>query len=196
MPSDDTQSSSAVDALIDLILNTFRVFLMGKVGGGRNYGYGKQLRWAAKNALSDRYGAGHYSTRASHEARWMPFVHFLKSEFGIKDARDIDKTPIAAYAKHLAQQVQSQTMKVAYAQNLLSTVNVLLSTMRKDTILSVSPASAVGERTHVRSQVPKTLTQPSKTLNQSINGTKNNQLELAINRLVGKGPSRRPLAAA
>lgn len=165
---------------------------MSKVGGGRNYGYGKQLRWAAKNALSDRYGAGHYGTRASHEARWMPFVHFLKSEFGIKDARDIDKTPIAAYVKYLAQQVQSQTMKVAYAQNLLSTVNVVLSTMRKDTMLSVSPASAVGERTHVRSEVPKTLSQPSRMLDQSVNGANNNHLDLAIKRLVGKG--EHPLA--
>ena len=29
---------------------------MGNVGGNRNYGYGKQLAWAGKNALADRYG--------------------------------------------------------------------------------------------------------------------------------------------
>ena len=90
---------------------------MSKVGGGRNYGYGKQLRWAAKNALSDRYGMGHYSTRASHEARWTRFVDFLKAERGIKDARDIDKTTIDAYARHLDQEVQSEAMKVAYAHS-------------------------------------------------------------------------------
>ena len=91
---------------------------MSKVGGGRNYGYGKSLQWAGKNALKDRYGAGHYGTRASHESRWIPFVRFLKSECGIKDARDIKKEAITTYANHLDQQVQSQTMKVAYAQNL------------------------------------------------------------------------------
>ena len=35
---------------------------MSKVGGGRNFGYGKRLDWAAKNALHDRYGSGHFST--------------------------------------------------------------------------------------------------------------------------------------
>ena len=48
-------------------------------------------------------------------------------------------------------------MKVAYAQNLLSSVNSILSTMRKDTKLSVSPAQWVGERTHVRTRSPNTL---------------------------------------
>lgn len=42
---------------------------MGNVGGNRNYGYGKQLVWAGKNALADRYGQGHFSTRATHEER-------------------------------------------------------------------------------------------------------------------------------
>ncbi len=37
---------------------------VGNVGGNRNYGYGKQLAWAGKNALLDRYGQGHFSTRA------------------------------------------------------------------------------------------------------------------------------------
>lgn len=31
---------------------------MGKIGGRRNFGYGKQMAWAGKNALADRYGEG------------------------------------------------------------------------------------------------------------------------------------------
>ena len=54
---------------------------MGNVDGNRNYGYGKQLAWAGKNALADRYGQGHFSTRATHEERWNQFVHFLKVDF-------------------------------------------------------------------------------------------------------------------
>ena len=160
---------------------------MSKVGGGHNYGYGKQLRWAGKNALSDRYGAGHYGTRASHEARWVPFVQFLKSQCEIKDARAIDKTAIDAYARHLEHQVQSEVMKVAYAQNLLSTVNVVLSTMRKDTVLSVSPASLVGERTNVRSLAPKTLSPVSKTSGARAEPTGSNPLEQSIQWLDRKG---------
>ena len=50
---------------------------MGNVGGNRNYGYGKQLAWAGKNALADRYGQGHFSTRATHEERWNQFAYYL-----------------------------------------------------------------------------------------------------------------------
>lgn len=48
-------------------------------------------------------------------------------------------------------------MRVAYAQNLLSTVNVVLSILRKDTVLTVPPATLVGERTHIRQNSPRTL---------------------------------------
>jgi hypothetical protein len=136
---------------------------MSKVGGGRNFGYGKRLDWAAKNALHDRYGSGHYSTRASHEARWKTFVQFLKTECGIKDARHIDRAVIKHYAQYLQRQVQSQQLAVAYAQNLLSTVNVVLAIMRKDTQLSVSPSKAVGERSNVRTRVPETLAHRART---------------------------------
>jgi len=118
---------------------------MSKVGGGRNFGYGKKITWAAKNALNDRYGVGHYGTKASHEWRWKVFADYLKSELNIKDARDIKKDVVAKYGDYLRQQVLSKRMAVAYAQNLLSTVNIILSTMRKDTQLRISPSLFVGE---------------------------------------------------
>ena len=37
---------------------------MAKVGGGRNFGFGKQMAWAGKQALRERYGDGHYATVA------------------------------------------------------------------------------------------------------------------------------------
>ena len=139
---------------------------MSKVGGGRNFGYGKNIRWAAKNALNDRYGDGHFSTRASHAHRWNIFAEFLKSECNIKDARDIKKDAIAKYGDHLKQQVDLKRMEVAYAQNLLSSVNTILSTMRKDTNLAVSPAHWVGQRTHVRTHIPNSLKRDE--LNQAL----------------------------
>ena len=134
---------------------------MGKIGGNRNYGYGKQLVWAGKNALADRYGEGHYSTRASHEQRWQVFAQYMK-QIGIKDTRKIDQEIIQGYANHLKTQVKNEEMKVAYAQNLLSTVNVVLQTMRKDGVLKISLAASVGNRSNVRTTVPKTL-QPFRT---------------------------------
>ncbi|MBL1261772.1 MAG: integrase domain-containing protein [Thiotrichaceae bacterium] len=48
-------------------------------------------------------------------------------------------------------------MAVSYAQNLLSSVNVILETMRGDSLLRVSPAERVGERSHVRHEAPMGL---------------------------------------
>ncbi len=45
---------------------------MGKTGGRRNFGYGKQMAWAGKNALVGRYGGGRYATRAAHACRAGP----------------------------------------------------------------------------------------------------------------------------
>ena len=129
---------------------------MSKVGGGRNFGYGKKITWAAKNALNDRYGTGHFSTQASHEWRWKIFADYLKTECGIKDARDIDQGALEKYGGYLKQQVQTKSMAVAYAQNLLSTVNIVLETMRKDTLLRMSPSEWVGKRSSVRSTSPST----------------------------------------
>ncbi|MCP5002065.1 MAG: integrase, partial [Hyphomicrobiales bacterium] len=129
---------------------------MGKVGGERNFGYGKKLDWAGKNALADRYGSGHYATRAAHVERWGQFVSYAKAE-GIKDARAMTHEVIVAYGECLAGQVDSGTMAVAYAQNLLSSVNVILETMRGDRQLRVSPAALVGKRRHVRDTAPAGL---------------------------------------
>ena len=129
---------------------------MNKIGGNRNYGYGKQLAWAGKNALADRYGQGHHSSRGSHAQRWQQFSLFAKSH-GINDARKIDPALLARYALHLKTQVDQGEKSVAYAQNLLSTVNVVLATMRKDTVLNLKPAQWVGKRNHVRTSIPATL---------------------------------------
>ena len=103
---------------------------MGNVGGNRNYGYGKQLAWAGKNALADRYGQGHFSTRATHEERWNQFAYYLKEQ-GINDTRKITLTVLNRHNQFLKDLVSKGEISVAYAQNRLSTVNVVLETMRK-----------------------------------------------------------------
>ena len=129
---------------------------MGKVGGERNFGYGKKMDWAGKNALADRYGEGHYATRAAHVERWGQFVSYAKGE-GIKDARAVTREMIRTYGTYLAGQVNLGKMAVAYAQNLLSSVNVVLEALRGDRQLRVSPANLVGKRAHVRDSAPAGL---------------------------------------
>lgn len=131
-----------------------------KQGGNRNYGYGKQLAWAGKNALADRYGQGHYSTRATHEERWSQFARYIKSQ-GINDARNITLTILEQYGAYLGTLVHTGKLHVSYAQNILSTVNVVLETMRKDRVLAIKPVGFVGQRTHIRSTVPASLNRQS-----------------------------------
>jgi hypothetical protein len=127
-----------------------------KVGGARNYGYGKTLAWAGKNAVQDRYGDGHFATRAAHASRWAQFAAFAKRQ-GVKDARDVNEPFLETYGRWLASQVQTRRMAVRYAQNLLSTVNVVLETMRGNRLLRMSPSAVVGHRNDIRQQAPKSL---------------------------------------
>jgi hypothetical protein len=84
-------------------------------------------------------------------------VAFARETANVRDARDVTSELIAAYGHHLAQQIGSEKMKVAYAQNLLSSVNVVLETLRQDRTLRVSPAAFVGNRTNIRQTVPEGL---------------------------------------
>ena len=119
----------------------------------RNYGYGKQLEFAVKNALGCRYGGGHYSSTATHITRFRPAAAFFRAA-GIKDARDIDSALVQRYAKSVATRVGQEEIGLQYAQNLISTVNVVLSTMRGNRALEISPRKALGTRSRVRVEPP------------------------------------------
>lgn len=134
---------------------------MGKVGGGRNFGFGKQMAWAGCQALGERYGDGHFATVAAHADRWSRFAEWTKAESGVRDARDVSIETVTAYAEALAERVREGAMSVAYAHNLLSTVNVVLETLRGDRTIRVAPAAAVGDRTHVCAVAPSGLDRES-----------------------------------
>ena len=126
---------------------------MTKVGGSRNYGFGKQLTWAGRQAVQNRYGEGHFASVEAHSRRWEQFVSYLREE-QIRDARYIEMSDIQNYAVTLREQVAEGRMSVSYAQNLLSTVNVVLEEMRGDQSLRISPSDEVGERSFVREEPP------------------------------------------
>ena len=130
---------------------------MGNVGGNRNFGFGKQMAWAGAQALRDSYGDGHYATVAAHSERWGQFANWAKATQEVRDARDVSVETVFAYGETLAEQVRQQTMSVAYAQNLLSSVNVVLAALRGDRAIRISPAKLVGERRHVRDIPPAGL---------------------------------------
>lgn len=128
---------------------------MNKVGGKRNFGWEKQMEWAGKQALRAAYGDGHYGTVASHCARWRKCCEWLREQ-GIRDVRQITRTVLAQFAEHLAQNVNAG-MAVAYAKNLLTSVNVTLESLRGDRAIRVTPGDYLGKRSIVRSSPPDGL---------------------------------------
>jgi len=130
---------------------------LGKVGGNRNFGFGKQMAWAGGQALEDRYGDGRYATVAAHIERWGQFAAWARETAGIRDARDVTRETVAAYGEVLGEQVRQGMTSVAYAQNLLSTVNAVLEALRGDRTIRVSPSGLVGQRNHVRRSAPAGL---------------------------------------
>lgn len=132
--------------------------VMSKVGGHRNFGYGKQMAWAGKQALRDRYGNGHYGTVTGHAERWRQFVVWCREERQIHDARDVDTDIVRDYGASLRDKVDTG-MSPAYAQNLLSSVNVVMEAIRDDRQIRVAPAELVGQRSRVRTDPPSGLDQ-------------------------------------
>jgi len=130
---------------------------MRKVGGGRNFGYGKRMAWAGKQALLARYGHGHYGTVSAHAARWAKFAAWAKEAVGVRDAREVTREVVAEYGAALSGRVSNGTLSVAYAQNLLSSVNVVLEALRGDRKLRLAPVDATGVRDHVRQGAPAGL---------------------------------------
>lgn len=128
---------------------------MSKYPTTRNFGFGKQIDWAGHRALHTYYGHGHFATVQAHFSRWLQFCDWLRACYGIRDAGAIKPHHLAAYAEHLAQLVEEEVMAVAYAQNLLSSVNTTLKALRGDRKLHIdSPSQWVGRRSHIRRELP------------------------------------------
>lgn len=129
---------------------------MLKIGGNRNYGFGKQLSYAGHQVLKSIYN-GHYGSVAAHKHRWAQFAAWTKAAGAPHDARQVTTETLAAYGQHLRGLVERGEMSVRYAQNLVSTVNVVMAGFRGDRQVWIAPSRAVGTRINVRSAVPGAL---------------------------------------
>lgn len=125
---------------------------------GRNFGYGRQLSYAGRQALEDLFAGGHFATVKAHSDRWQAFVRWCRSEDGpgYNDARQIDRQTLQDYAAYLRQQIQQGELCIATAQNRLSSVNRTLAAMRGDQdVRIISPSQALGQqRSTVRTRAP------------------------------------------
>jgi hypothetical protein len=126
---------------------------MNQVGGERNYRWGCKAGYAGVMAINE-YMRHRYATRYAHVRRWNRFDQYLRSIY-IRDVRDLNRETIEDYADSLRDLVENDKMKISYAVNLLSTVNVVLEIMRQDRRLWLSPRKFIGSRTGVRKVPPK-----------------------------------------
>lgn len=125
---------------------------------GRNFGYGRQLSYAGRQALEDLFAGGHFATVKTHSDRWQAFVRWCRSEDGpgYNDARQIDRQTLEDYVAYLRQQIQQGELCIATAQNRLSSVNRTLAALRGDQdVRVISPSQALGQqRSNVRTRAP------------------------------------------
>ena len=129
---------------------------MSKYPTSRNFGFGKQIEWAGRKALEQYYGNGHYSTVNTHAQHWELFCRWIRETRDISDAREITQDVLEDYADMLSQRVKDETMDVAYAQNLISSVNITLEAMRGVMPIRIqSPSEWVGRRCTFR-EIPPT----------------------------------------
>jgi hypothetical protein len=122
---------------------------MSKVGGRRNFGYGKTLHFAVRAALDERFGPGRYGTQAAHRERLGSFVEFMRHR-SIRDFRQVTLGDVHCYASLLLLARDSGELATATVVNRLSSVNVLMSTLLRDDDVWISPRSVFGPRTQVR----------------------------------------------
>lgn len=128
---------------------------MGKYGGiaTRNHGYGKQMNYAGRQTIEERFGRGHESTRGTLADRWKAFCDFAKNQ-GVKDMRDVTPQLVEQYAQSLT----DDEYKSSTAQNYISAVNTVMGQARRGNWEKVSPQQATGlSRTNVRTTPPSTL---------------------------------------
>jgi integrase len=125
---------------------------------GRNFGYGRQLSYAGRQALEDLFAGGHFATVKAHSDRWQAFVRWCRSEDGpgYNDARQIDRQTLQDYVAYLLQQIQQGELCIATAQNRLSSVNRTLAALRGDqNVRIISPSQTLGrQRSTLRTRAP------------------------------------------
>lgn len=122
-----------------------------KVGGEKNYGYGKQIAYAAKNAMSEQKAS--YNTIGTYADRAKDFANYLK-ENGINDLRHVTNDTLQGYGQALQERVEAGQMAVSTAQHQISAANQIMASVRQDQAVWTSPSEAVGERSQVRQEAP------------------------------------------
>lgn len=127
----------------------------------RNYGLGsRNMADAGRIALEQAGQKGElsYSSVDTVSDRFSQFASWAKSE-GIGRMERIDVDTVSRYGHELAEKVSNGEMSAAYAQNLVSAVNTVMSLATKGDWQSVSPTKDchIEQRSAIREDSPGSL---------------------------------------
>lgn len=117
----------------------------------RNYGYGRRLDYAGRQALRERYAGGHYGTQHTQGGRWTRFARWARAQ-GIRDMRDVEPAHVRAWAQ--------ERLEDGYAphtvRNEVSGCNVVVRHASRGRWTALSPSAIAGPRDDVRRVAPAT----------------------------------------
>jgi hypothetical protein len=118
-----------------------------------NFGYGRTLSYAVKQALISEYGFGCYGTRKTHEGRINIFIKLL-SDYDVNDVRYITAEHTEAFAQRIEFDFISGNMCLSYAHNMISSVNIIMRIFRRNDDLYIKASDYLDARTYIRKKVP------------------------------------------
>lgn len=127
-----------------------------KVGGARNFGYGRSLEFATREALKDGYGQGRHGTRHTYESKFNNFIAFMRDSH-VQDFNDVCRITVESYAESLYRRVLAGDFSLGYAVDCLSAVNRVMTIMRGDKWVWISPREHLGPRLFIRRHAPESM---------------------------------------
>jgi hypothetical protein len=139
-----------------------RFFLyLGGFGMSRNYGAGQRDMGKAAGVFlrqASQHGEVSFSSASTLNDRFSQFAQFAKNA-GIGRMERIDGNLVVKFGKELAEKVENGEISESYAQNLVSSVNSVMTLATKGDWQSVSPTKDCGipERSFVREEAPESL---------------------------------------
>lgn len=127
----------------------------------RNFGFGSRcMTSAARIALDQAVQRGEisFSAKATYIDRFSVFVTHLKS-IGIGRLERVTADVVINYGRQLADQVDDEEISPAYAQNLVSSINTVMSHVTNCNWRGISPTRecAIAKRCQVRTTPPSGL---------------------------------------
>lgn len=121
-----------------------------------NFGWGRQLKYAARKALTAHYGEGKYGSVNKNFKNFCIFIVFLKNS-DITNANHITLEMFIQFSAYIFDKKEDGRYTPKVAQNIISSVNMTMTAFRYDKKIWLSPVKTVGHRIDRRQTPPAAL---------------------------------------